>query len=343
MPKDRFFKHCSDGVGKNVGPSGVFLFYALIRPHSDNTVALMGEKHRRNTLFQAINKDARHWQILALSGLFAISFTTSDFGAQPLSLALALSGALIAQTLGTLYINYRQKGTWNLAAWQWKSAVITSLSLSILLRASSPWLWFAAGLIGIALKFMVRYRGKHIFNPACIGIVCLMLVFDKAAWVSPGQWGQAPLLVGYALALAGLVLSSAKRLDIALGFLGTYAAILFARALWLGDPLTIPMHHLSSGALLVFAFFMITDPRSTPDSRLGRLLFSACVAGLAAWFVIGPNIRGAPLMALACLALLTPILDRFLPAKRFVWTSKETHHDPQPAQRVRARPRFLRA
>ncbi len=315
------------------------------------------------SLFRAVNADARHWQILALSGLFSISFLTSDFGAKPLNLAVAAFGALSVQLGATIFLNLRQAARrhgpregdtgnhWMRAGFRagmspmwdgfaWKSALITALSLSILLRATSPWFWLAAGVIAIGTKFLIRYNGKHIFNPAAIGIVALMLVFGREAWVSPGQWGQAPLLAGYALALAALVLSSAKRLDIALSFLGTFAAILVARALWLGDPMTIPLHQLSSGALLVFAFFMITDPRSTPDSRAGRIVFAMAVAGLAAWFMIGPNVRGAPLMALAALALLTPILDRMLPANRFQWNSKEGPQDEtqDTGRRLRTRP-----
>ena len=53
--------------------------------------------------------------------------------------------------------------------------------------------------------------------------------------------------------------------------------------------------------------------------RAGRLIFAACVASLTAWFIIGPNVRAAPLMALAALSVMTPFLDRFLPASRFQW------------------------
>lgn len=290
-------------------------------------------------LFGAINSDARHWQLLALSGLFLISVFTTDFGARPVHLASAFAGAMTAQLIGTWLAG---------AKFEWKSAAITSLSLSILMRAVAPWMWLLAGLIGIGLKFAVRYRGKHLFNPACIGIVAMCLIFGRDVWVSPGQWGQAPLIAGWAVALAALVLSSAKRLDIALGFIGTFAAILFARALWLGDPMAIPLHQLSSGTLLVFTFFMITDPRSTPDSRAGRILFAACVAALTAWFIIGPNVRAAPLMALAALSVLTPILDRLLPADRFQWNrlhqSREghTHETETPRRGRRARPRLAR-
>ena len=287
----------------------------------------MGVRDGPVSLFKAVNADARHWQILALSSLFALSNFVSDFGASFAGLGAALSGAMLAQFAGA-----RATGT----PFQWKSAAITSLSLSILLRASSPWFWFAAGLIGVGLKFLVRINHKHIFNPACIGIVAVTLV-SGAAWVSPGQWGQAPIVAAFAMGFAALVLSSAKRLDIAFGFLAGFAAMLFGRAFWLGDPLAIPAHQMQNGALLVFAFFMITDPRSTPDSRAGRILFALMVAAIAAWLGWAHHLRGSMLYALAGLAFLTPIIDRLLPARRFQWTSdlqkgdishesQDTHH-----------------
>ena len=287
--------------------------------------------------FRRIDRDPRHWQIFALSGLFFVSMVTSSFGTSFETFGLALCGALTAQLLGTLLVNARGReaaAPW-LNGFEYKSALITSFGVTLLLRAADPWIWFAAAFTGIALKFLVRVNGKHLFNPACIGIVVMMLWLGKSAWVSPGQWGQAPLVAGYALAFAALVLSSAKRLDIALGFLGGFAAILFARAIWLGDPLAIPLHQLSSGSLLIFAFFMITDPRSTPNSRMGRILFAFAVAGLAAWFIIGPNQRGAPLMALAALAWLTPVLDKLVPAKRFEWIKPaETKEDSREDENV---------
>lgn len=275
-------------------------------------------------LFRALNADARHWQILALSSLFLIAYTQSDFGARPLSFAAALTGTMAAQGLGAWATK---------SPFQWKSALITSLSLSILLRATDPIFWFAAGLIGVGAKFLIRARGKHIFNPACIGIVSVVLVSEGSAWISPGQWGQTTWFAAFAIGFAALVLSSAKRLDIALGFLAAFAAMLFGRALWLGDPMAIPTHQMQSGALLVFAFFMITDPRSTPDSRLGRLIFAAAVAAFAAWLGWGPHIRGGMLYALAGLSFLTPLIDLALPARRFEWNKEQgvkgevSHHD----------------
>ena len=273
----------------------------------------MGLRDSPLAVFRAVNGDARHWQLLALSSLFFLSRFVSDFGASFTALGAALSGAMLAQFVGSKVTRTR---------FEWKSAAITTLGITILLRAADPLFWFGAGVIGIGAKFLIRYNRKHIFNPACLGIAVVTLASSQA-WVSPGQWGQTPIVAAFAMGFAALVLSSAKRLDIALGFLGFFAALLFGRAMWLGDPMVIPMHQMQNGALLVFAFFMITDPRSTPDSRIGRLVFAAAIAGLAAWLGWGPHVRGGMIYALAALAPLTILIDRVLPDRRFEWTQNE--------------------
>src|SRR5262249_41895870 len=117
-----------------------------------------------------------------------------------------------------------------------------------------------------------------------------------------------------------LVLHAARRSDVAIFFLASHAALLLARAAWLGDPLTIPLHQLQSGSLLIFAFFMISDPRTTPDSRLGRFIFAVSVAALAHYLAFSMQMRPALYVALIALSPLTLLLDKILPAERFAWT-----------------------
>src|SRR3984957_16005611 len=123
---------------------------------------------------------------------------------------------------------------------------------------------------------------------------------------------------GYRLA-NGAPPFGAQRSDIALFFLGSHAALLLARAVWLGDPLAIPLHQLQSGSLLIFAFFMISDPRTAPDSRLGRLFFALGVAALGHYLAFFMQMRPALYVALIALSPLTLLLDRIIPAKRFAW------------------------
>ena len=202
-----------------------------------------------------------------------------------------------------------------------RSPLISALSLTLLLRTGSVTLSIAAGVIAIASKYIIRWRGKHIFNPANFGLVILSLGFS-AAWISPGQWGQATLFALLLLALGGVVTGKAKRWDVSLSLLGSYAALIFGRALWLGDPLAIPTHQMQSGALLIFAFFMISDPKTTPDSRLGRVIFAGFVAtvGFSIQFALY-NAAGIILALILC-APLVPLIDHLLPAGRYQWPTQ---------------------
>jgi len=140
-------------------------------------------------------------------------------------------------------------------------------------------------------------------------------------WISPGQWGTSVYIASLVSFFAILVLQAAQRSDVALFFLGTHAGLLVARALWLGDPLAIPLHQLQSGSLLIFAFFMISDPRTTPDSRFGRFLFALAVAALGHYLAFFMQMRPALYVALIALSPLTLILDKLVPAKKFAWSA----------------------
>ena len=65
---------------------------------------------------------------------------------------------------------------------------------------------------------------------------------------------------------------------------------------------------------------MISDPRTTPDARLGRLLLALAVALLAHWLAFFMQMRPALYLALIALSPVNPLLDRVFPATRFEWT-----------------------
>ena len=255
--------------------------------------------------------DARHFQILALSSLLAINFIWIDFGAKPLYSALAISSTLLTQVVCSRIFG--------LPKIDLRSPLITGLSLSLLLRANAPWLPAIAGFIAIASKFALRIDGRHMFNPAGFAIVVLLLT-TTGVWISPGQWGTSLWLATLLVFFAILVLQAAQRSDIALFFLASHAALLLARAYWLGDPLAIPLHQLQSGSLLIFAFFMISDPKTTPDSRAARFFFALSVAVVAHYLAFFMQMRPALYVALIALSPLTPLLNRIIPGKRFQWT-----------------------
>ena len=219
----------------------------------------------------ALPKDARWFQIGGQAAILLTGLAVFDFRIGLTQIIAAIGASLAAQALGTLLIAGR---------FDWKSALITGLSLCLLLRANDIWPFVAAALIGTGSKFALRRGGRHVFNPANIGIVA-MIAFSGAAWTSTGEWGSSPAFAILIAALGALVCWRASRLDAALVYLGVYAALVFGRALYLGDPLAIPVLRLGHGALILFAFFMISDPKTTPDNPRERALFVGLAALIA--------------------------------------------------------------
>ncbi len=259
----------------------------------------------------------RHCQISILLALIA-------FGVLQLRIPVSLSSisVALASTIGTQLVCTR---LWNLPTFDIRSPLTSGLSLSLLLRADSLALIALAGSIAMAAKFIFRRQGKHIFNPTAFGIVVLLLLTDRA-WVSPGQWGSAALIAFALAGLGGLVVYRSERSDITYAFLISYTTILFARAAWLGDPWSIPLHQLQNGGLLLFAFFMISDPKTTPNSRVGRIFYATCVAIGAAWVHFGLFETNGFLWSLNICALAIPWIDRVAPGDLYQWT---TAHRPQ--------------
>ena len=255
-------------------------------------------------------RDPRYYQVAVLSSLLCYGITVLDFGVHWRHALTIMATAQLAQ-----FVAGRLAGVPRFDPW---SALITSLSLTLLLRTDSVSIAFIAAVIAIGSKFLVRVNGKHVFNPANIAIVTLMFASDHA-WLSSGQWGNATL-VAFAFACLGfLVLTKARRAETTIAFLASFAALLVGRALWLGDPLSIPLHQLQSGALLLFAFFMISDPKTTPNAAVGRVVYGSLVAvvGYVIQFVFyEPH---GPVIALILCAPVVPLIDRLLTGRRYSW------------------------
>ena len=304
-------------------------------------------KHLTQNLY-IFTKDARHFQILAQSSLLALLVLWSDFAPNLEIIALTIVTALITQAAFMLFIQYKTslRATIGSAAIQsppsraqvdcrvanaprndgysifkmdLRSPLISALSLCLLFRAGEIWFFPLAAIIAISSKFLIRYEGKHLFNPSNIAIVALLLLFPQYVWVSPGQWGADLLLVFALICLAFLALFRVHKRDVVLFFISSYAALVLIRALWLGDPLDIPAHQLQNGALLVFTFFMMSDPKTTPDHIFGRLIFALSIAAIGFIMHYQFQVREGLFYALALVCMITPLIDRYLPAQKFQW------------------------
>ena len=266
--------------------------------------------------------DPRLYQIGTLASLLVYGMGWLDFDITPGRVAVLLTTVLVTQwTCDRLF----QGGS--PFASSARSALISGLSLCLLLRTNRTDLAVIAAIVTIACKFLIRVDGKHLFNPTDGGIVAMLLLTNRV-WVSPGQWGAAAFFAFLLACVGSLVVNRAARSDVTFAFLLAYASFVVGRSLYLGEPLTIPLHRLESGALVLFAFFMISDPKTTPDSRIGRLLFATLVA-FGAWYVQFRLFRTNGLLwSLAACSMLVPIINRLAPGLRYAWPSTTSPASP---------------
>jgi len=258
--------------------------------------------------------DPRLFQIATLGGLLGYGMLGLGLDVEPWT-----AGVILVGVLGTQLVGARITG----GRFDPRSALISGLSLCLLLRTSSLTLAAVAAGLAIASKLVIRVRGKHVFNPTN-GALVAMLLLSGGVWVSPGQWGSVAVFAFLLAAAGSLVVNRAARADVTWTFLAAHAGLLLGRTLWLGDPLAIPLHRLANGALVLFAFFMISDPRTTPDSRPGRIVFAVLVA-VGAYVIQFRLFQTNPLLwSLAICSLAVPLIDRLLPGRRYEWTAPGT-------------------
>jgi len=267
---------------------------------------------RLSRIKESLRRDPRYYQITVLSALLIYGIGW---------LALDVAWTQVTILLGTaLMTQYLCGKAARLPIFDPRSPLISALSLCLLLRSNSPILLAVVAVITIGSKFVFKWNGKHLFNPTNFGIV-LILALTGDVWVSPAQWGSQLYFAFLMACLGGMVIHRAMRSDVSYAFIAGYAAILFGRAWWLGDPLAIPLQQLQSGALLLFTFFMISDPKTTPDSRTGRILFALLVAAGAAFVQFGLFRTNGLLWSLAAVSILTPLIDQLLPGTKYQWNS----------------------
>jgi Na+-transporting NADH:ubiquinone oxidoreductase subunit NqrB len=268
-------------------------------------------------------QDARLYQIVFLSLFLLLGIGTRDWTLQPVMVGTAIATCLLTQTLASWVFWPVAQGTGHTqdtvpSPHSLLSPIITGLGLSLLLRTDHLITMMLAAAIAILSKFLIRINGKHLFNPTNLGIVGA-IVLTQDAWISPGQWGESSWYALGFLGAGGIVLQKVGRWDTTIAFLTSYGAFEAMRNVWLGWTWDVWGHRLMSGSLLLFALFMVTDPRTIPDNRWARVLWAIAIALLAFILRNFYFISTAVFWALFALSPLTLVLDALWQAPRFKW------------------------
>jgi hypothetical protein len=197
------------------------------------------------------------------------------------------------------------------------SGLLTGNSTAFILRVpgtyhgqwwSTRGIWIFIGVVAVSMvsKYIIRWRGRHIFNPSNLGLVLAFVVLGPQYtepqdlwWIPMGPW----MAVTYAILIGGglYIAWELKLLGLELGYMAAFA--LFAAlaflpvpdhcmiASWYATPICgqqLWQILVTSPEVLIFAFFMVPDPRTVPDGQVGRFVFGVIVALLSV-VLIGPT------------------------------------------------------
>jgi len=202
------------------------------------------------------------------------------------------------------------------------SALISALSLCLLLKTNHWYISLLAAFCSILSKYLFRFNHKHIFNPSAFGIVVTLLL-SREAWLSPGQWGNNTILFFLIITLGAIVVTRVQKLDTSLAFLLAFTGLLCWRQVYvLGWPTDYFMHSITNGGLLLFSFFMISDPKTSPNHPVARMLWAAGIAATAFYLAAFKWMYNTPIVVLVMAAPLVPLLDRLFRSGAFEWSPR---------------------
>lgn len=203
---------------------------------------------------------------------------------------------------------------------QWGfSVLISALSLCLLLKTNHWYVSLLATFFTVISKYLFRFYGKHIFNPSAFGIVLTVIVTNDA-WVSPGQWGNNAILFFFIFTLGTVVVTRVQKLDVSLAFLVTYILLLWWRQIYvLHWPLDYFIHSFTTGGLLLFSFFMISDPKTAPNHKWARIIWAVLIACISFYLSAFKWKYNMPIWVLVYAAPLVPLFDQLFKARSFAW------------------------
>jgi len=195
------------------------------------------------------------------------------------------------------------------------SAYITGISVGILIRSPEFWPYALTSAIAIMSKYVLRWRGRHLWNPSNFAICAMLLLAPEFVATLSIQWGNTvwPMLVVWLL--GAFITWRVKRFHITATYVVSFVALAALRTLFTGHvflaevaPITGPMYQL-------FIFFMITDPKTTVKSWRGQCLVAFLVAVAEMIFRLEQNVD-APYFALTVVGPVAMVISIWMSSRK---------------------------
>jgi enediyne biosynthesis protein E5 len=221
--------------------------------------------------------------------------------------ALAIVTSLLAESLlGRIFV-----GKWpNLA-----SAYITGISVGILVRSPAFWPYVVCSAISITSKYVLRLKGRHIWNPSNFGISALLFLAPETVASLSIQWGNYLLPMVMIWILGSVIIWRVRRFHITGTYVASFFVFAFLRSYITGSPWQSEIAPITGPMYQLFIFFMITDPKTTVRSKFWQCIVAFTVA-LVEMILRLNQVVYAPFYALFLVGPTAMLIEIWLDSRR---------------------------
>lgn len=220
-------------------------------------------------------------------------------------LAIATSIA-VELVLGRIFL-----GKWLNVA----SAYITGISVGILVRSPAFWPYAVGAALAISSKYVLRYRGRHLWNPSNFGISVMLFLLPTTVAMLSIQWGNNLASMAVIWVLGSIIIWRLRRFHISATYAISFLVLAVIRAHIIHEPWLSEVSPITGPEYQLFIFFMITDPKTTVRSKTGQCIVAFLVALVEMFFRLDQSVY-AELYALFWVGPIALLVEMGLDSRR---------------------------
>ena len=240
--------------------------------------------------------------LILLAGQFSYGILES-YERTLLAIFTAIATELV---LGRIFI-----GKWLNVA----SAYITGISVGILVRSPAFWPFAVAAALAITSKYVLRFKGRHLWNPSNFGISVLLFLLPASVAMLSIQWGNNLASMVVIWVLGSIIIWRLHRFHISATYVISFLVLAVFRSWIIHEPWLSEVSPITGPEYQLFIFFMITDPKTTVRSRKGQCIVAFLVAFLEMFFRLDQSIY-AELYALFWIGPIALLVEMWVDSRR---------------------------
>jgi len=188
------------------------------------------------------------------------------------------------------------------------SAYISGISAGILIRSPFVWPYFFTSVISILSKYVLRLKGRHIWNPTNFGVSAIVLLAPATVTVLSIQWGNAVAPMVVIWLLGAVIVWRVGRAHISATYVAAFFVFSFVRSALTGVPWLATVAPITGPMYQLFIFFMITDPKTTVRSKKWQCVVVVMVAFVEMLMRLAEVVY-APFYALFVVGSIAMVID----------------------------------